>query len=1691
MDLKKQAERKYGNNDYPGALPLYSQLLSLYPKNPEYNFHYGVCLLLSSHDKAASVSYLETATKFPKLDEEVFFYLGKAYMLTGSFNEALAAFDQFKKRAGSGKIKKLDVDLLISNCKNARELGKNRRNVVIMNQQQVARSSFYSAYVFDSSSGKMLSTPTRFLTSHDKDKIPDPLMFLTRDGQTIYYSSYGKKDDHGKDIYRVTRQPGGDWGEPENLGNTINTENDEDFPFLDHDGRTLYFSSKGHHSIGGYDIFKSVFDLNTGRWSEPENIGIPVNTTEDDLFYVPGFTGVDAQYASTIESDYGKIGVRKIKLGDAVSQLAVINGQYFSEDQPQRRDAKISVIRISDNGLVTTVHTDPRTGKYEIDVPPGDDYTLVVEAGGYLAHAENFSLMGGVSYAELKQKIKLLKNADAERMTMSNYFKIAQQASDPSHAIVSDQPTSEVSNEYRLKDSLQTKLQPVDIRGRIVYVTPPKNVITKAESHDLFEQNVAPVAVNDQKKKENPVPGDSNAEKKSAEQKKLESKSEGTDEKKPGQPVTEKQAVKEEEKNHAAKEETVKTTETKNPEKEKKILSGETQTLAGNKTGGQEKTKIKTEPPAKETKKVQETEPVSKNEPADETAIPENVSNSELAKIAVEDAKSLKAEAEAVMKDADMNRQMASEQDSLAKSQIREAQQMLKEGGKENKEKAKQLLKESEDNSKQANARYKKTHDLEKEANQINSEADESLAEAQVLLKMNKADSSKSSKRKTTGVQHAHQTENDTKENDTANHGEADLINTPVSKEEKSLASTNKTKEEKKKTDTSLSKKEETKKVDAKEKAPVKQGEPENHAPTKNNEQPSTSKSAGGETYSSSKVAESENHPSEKTEPVAVNATKKNEAVTETKSFPAASFKPLPNVAGQAKQSYSEHQQLMNDSKSLALQADDLQGRIDLMPASQLRDSMITKANEMNMESIRKWQQAQEKLNEAKRSDPEVADKMIAINRANAAQETGKENADASSAEKETTSVNSQAYDSKNPSTVVKTDGGNKSVKPLAKETPVDTTSPVYPEYARTRSEIKTKQVETISSFAEAMKLNKLAQQKKEEEISIRDKAVVMKDTKQRYMQLKKADAIKREADSLDQLSQEKFRTAQHITTEVSALNDKASKLKEKMGTAAPMKSAETATAMNEPVKTQPSNVVKTEQPSTKKETKDAHPVTKNNSEKESVQVAGQKKAIKSATPESATTAKTQAGQKNNSSADSPATSSKEKKSVKPVEKESASVTKKKNEPVVVAAEKTELKKEQPAETKKTEKNPLKIEKPKEEKSISAEEPLAENSKPIITSEALVVPKEQVFNMASVPVYTASNPIPIDPALPDGLVFKVQIGAFHSPLPASVYKNLQPVTGETTRPGWIRYCVGLFKAFEPANMLKAEMKSNGYKDAFVVAYYNGKRIELSQAYDLIRKAGAGEKKLYASASEKETSILRSFKITGAKVNNPKDEDVNSFYGTSSETSAETSGNVEYAVQVGVYKSSKIPAALVPLTPLQTEQIKNGLVRFTTGRYALYASADSSKQVAIRSGVKDAFIVAYKNGSRISIGQARPATISGEKPGKVEQPVKQTIAPSGVSTENSALLYKVQVGAFRQKLSADALDKLGRMAAGGMSQETTSSGLTIFYSGSYADVNAAMTAKSEIVSKGIKDAFVVSFTNGKKARVSQAVSGAGH
>jgi len=203
------------------------------------------------------------------------------------------------------------------------------------------------------------------------------------EGRTIYFVSDRPGGFGGKDIYVSRKLPTGEWGKPRNLGSVVNTPEDEDSPFMHSDGRTLYFASEGHNSMGGYDVFYSVVN-DSDVWLEPVNVGYPINTPDDDIFYVPTADGQRVYYASKRKGGFGRSDIYIIDFPDTDPRsLAVVAGYIFSDDGDPVADATIMIKKKMSDEVVGVYRPNPKTGKYIIILPVDEEYNMYVESDGF------------------------------------------------------------------------------------------------------------------------------------------------------------------------------------------------------------------------------------------------------------------------------------------------------------------------------------------------------------------------------------------------------------------------------------------------------------------------------------------------------------------------------------------------------------------------------------------------------------------------------------------------------------------------------------------------------------------------------------------------------------------------------------------------------------------------------------------------------------------------------------------------------------------------------------------------------------------------------------------------------------------------------------------------------------------------------------------------------------------------------------------------------------------------------------------------------------------------------------------------------------------------------------------------------------------------------------------------------------
>ena len=231
---------------------------------------------------------------------------------------------------------------------------------------------------------------------------------LTPDGNTLYFVSNRKGGLGGRDIWKCVKLPNGKWSLAVNLGAPINTPYDEESPFIHPSGNLLFFSSKGHNTIGGFDIFFSNYGEK--GWETPLNIGYPINTPDDDLFYVTSPDGKRGYYSSSSKPEgYGEKDIYKISIPERKEEpLVLIRGYIKSKiGEPFPSNVEIVATNNVTGAVVGTYRPLVRDGSFTIIIPPGSNYTLSYQNDGKEFYSENIEVPPGAAYQELEKAVNL------------------------------------------------------------------------------------------------------------------------------------------------------------------------------------------------------------------------------------------------------------------------------------------------------------------------------------------------------------------------------------------------------------------------------------------------------------------------------------------------------------------------------------------------------------------------------------------------------------------------------------------------------------------------------------------------------------------------------------------------------------------------------------------------------------------------------------------------------------------------------------------------------------------------------------------------------------------------------------------------------------------------------------------------------------------------------------------------------------------------------------------------------------------------------------------------------------------------------------------------------------------------------------------------------------------------------------
>lgn len=247
---------------------------------------------------------------------------------------------------------------------------------------------------------------------------------LAADGRTLYFVSNRPGGQGGYDIWQTSLKSDGQWGQPQNLGPTVNTPYDESSPYIHADNRTLYFASNGWPGLGDKDIFKSRKDSN-GNWEQPVNLGFPINDHHEQNALTVSMNGMQAFFSTRRPDAVGGLDIYAFQLPDASrpDPVAYLKGVILDAESNDPLQAEVRVTDVATNELLYTETADYEDGTFLAPLPFGKTYALHINQPGYLFFSESYPLDDSVNINDAYEvRIPLSRIKVGKSATLNNIF---------------------------------------------------------------------------------------------------------------------------------------------------------------------------------------------------------------------------------------------------------------------------------------------------------------------------------------------------------------------------------------------------------------------------------------------------------------------------------------------------------------------------------------------------------------------------------------------------------------------------------------------------------------------------------------------------------------------------------------------------------------------------------------------------------------------------------------------------------------------------------------------------------------------------------------------------------------------------------------------------------------------------------------------------------------------------------------------------------------------------------------------------------------------------------------------------------------------------------------------------------------------------------------------------------------------
>ncbi|MCF8202187.1 MAG: hypothetical protein K9J18_03780 [Crocinitomicaceae bacterium] len=376
--LEKRAAQAFAQQNYSAALVDYRQLLAKDQQNPNFNYHYGVCLFeVDNHFEAAK--YFDVALGLKQIsDPLLYYYRAQIFQEQYFFAQAIKAYENYQQLSQQAKTPR-DVSRQIAECQRGLKEVSAFIRLPLLSLQTTKNPKFYSAYPFAPDDYTFYEAPE----VHSKNNAKHahvPVYAYKRGMKYRILASYGPKGTQ-LDLYIQKKDANNNWGSPQLIGGGVNDPlSNESFGFYDAASQTLYFSSTAQ-SIGAHDLFKASFELTTNTASAIEKMPYPYASPSDDLFYVCDAAQNQAYFATSRQGVVGQYEIYTLQLDAPVRSNFVFAGFFTNELQPESKALSLQFTDLLTSEVYGPFVSDA-TGAYQVALPQKGDFLLEIQVDG-------------------------------------------------------------------------------------------------------------------------------------------------------------------------------------------------------------------------------------------------------------------------------------------------------------------------------------------------------------------------------------------------------------------------------------------------------------------------------------------------------------------------------------------------------------------------------------------------------------------------------------------------------------------------------------------------------------------------------------------------------------------------------------------------------------------------------------------------------------------------------------------------------------------------------------------------------------------------------------------------------------------------------------------------------------------------------------------------------------------------------------------------------------------------------------------------------------------------------------------------------------------------------------------------------------------------------------------------------------